>query len=229
MKNASITLLLSLFLQTGFSQELNFEVHGTYSNPISKEKLSEAKTMRDINPGYPSSSWITAYISSEVSVTGNGKNFKAAGTNDILTTEQQNILKKAELWNDVVVDIMYKQVNTVTANVENHSMHFVFSLVPETEAEFVGGYEKLKQHLKQTAVSKIPSAIAKDFQAAVRFTVNEQGAIAEAKISKSSGDKKTDRLLVEAINKMPAWKPAATSKGIKVKQEFEFSVGNGGC
>jgi len=29
---------------------------------------------------------------------------------------------------------------------------------------------------------------------------------------------------------MPRWKPAENSKGIKVKQEFEFIVGNGdGC
>jgi len=49
-------------------------------------------------------------------------------------------------------------------------------------------------------------------------------------LSKTSGDQKTDKLLLKAINKMPKWKPAENSDGIKVKQEFEFSVGNcGGC
>jgi TonB family protein len=229
MKNVSIALLLCLFLQTGFSQELFFDVHGINANRISTEELSKAKTMRDINPGYPSASWITAYVSSEVSVTGNGKNLKASGVNDILTPEQQKILKEAELGNDVAIDIKYKQVNTMTGNVENRTMHFSYSIVPETQAEFSGGYEKLKQHLKQNAINKIPGKITKDIQAVVRFTVNEKGEIADARISKSSGDEKTDQMLVEAISKMPAWKPAATSKGKKVKQEFEFTVGNGGC
>jgi TonB family protein len=229
MKNTSLTLLLFLFSQTSFSQDLNFDVHGTYSNRISKEKLTEAKTMRDINPGYPSSSWITSYISSEVSVTGKGKNLKVNGTNDILTAEQQNILKKAELGDDVVIDINYKQVNTITGNVENRNMHFVYSLVPENEAEFVGGYEKMRRLLKQNAIDKIPVTIAKELQAAVRFTVNEKGEIANAIISKSSGDEKTDKLLVESIYQMPKWKPAQDSKGMKVKQEFEFTIGSGGC
>ena len=69
-----------------------------------------------------------------------------------------------------------------------------------------------------------------DFQqCVVIFAINEAGEIVNAKISRSSGDSKTDKLLLETIYKMPKWKPAKNSKGIKVKQIFEFSVGNRGC
>ena len=61
------------------------------------------------------------------------------------------------------------------------------------------------------------------------FTVNEEGEIVNAKISQTSGDSKTDKLFVEAINKMPKWKPAQNSKGVKVKQEFIFNLSGGGC
>ena len=61
------------------------------------------------------------------------------------------------------------------------------------------------------------------------FTVNEEGDVVDAKISKTSGDLLTDKLIVEGISKMPKWKPAKNSKGEKVKQDFIFNVGNGGC
>ena len=34
---------------------------------------------------------------------------------------------------------------------------------------------------------------------------------------------------METINKMPKWKPAENANGLKMKQEFEFSVGIPGC
>ena len=230
MKNTLITLLFSLLVLTGFSQDLSYEISGTNSNTITKEKLIAAKTMRDINPGYPSSSWITEYISTQVMATCNGKVMKAVNANDILSEEQKNILKTADLGADIVLDVYYKQINAVTANLEMHQMNFSFAVVPETKAEYPGGYEQVKKYLKEHAISKLTARDNKKLQATVRFTVNEQGEIANAQIAKTSGDKKTDRLLVDAINNMPKWKPAENSKGIKVKQNFVFTVGSGdGC
>ncbi|HLG35767.1 MAG TPA: energy transducer TonB [Bacteroidia bacterium] len=185
--------------------------------------------MSDINPGYPSSSWMTDYISAEISVTGNGKVMKAGSANEILSVEQKSILKMADLGTDIVIDVKYKQVNTITGNIDIRNMHFLFTVVPEIEAEYPGGYQQMKNYLKENAINKISETDYKQLQAAVKFTVSEEGEIANAQISKTSGDKKTDKLLVEAINKMPKWRPAENSKGLKVKQEFVFSVGNGGC
>jgi TonB family protein len=78
-------------------------------------------------------------------------------------------------------------------------------------------------------IEKMPP-VSKEFQQGkVLFTVSEAGEIVNTKISKTSGDAKTDKLMIEAINKMPKWKPAENAKGIKVAQEFEFGVGRGGC
>jgi len=228
MKRATLTLLLFLFLKTGFSQDLNFNVSGFNARPVTKEKLNAAKTLSDINPGYPSS-WITDYISSEISATRNGKIVKVSGTNDILNSEQRRILNSFDQGTDVLVEVKYKSKNAVTDKVVNLSVNFSVTIVPEKEAEYFGGNEKMKNYLKENAINKIPEPYAKDLQAVVRFIVNEEGDIAGARISRTSGDDKIDDLLLEAINKMPKWKPALDSKGIKVRQEFAFSVGNGGC
>ena len=88
----------------------------------------------------------------------------------------------------------------------------------------------MTQYLRENAINKIPETTSKQLQQViVGFTVNEEGKIANVQISKTSGDPNTDKLLLEAINKMPKWRPAEDSKGVKVKQEFEFSVGNVGC
>ena len=135
----------------------------------------------------------------------------------------------ADLGTDVVIDVTYKQVNAITDNLDIRKMHISYTVIPEIEAEYLGGYEQMKKYLKETAINKISETDYEKLRAAVRFTVNEQGEIANAQVSKTSGNQNTDKLLVEAINKMPKWKPAENSKGIKVKQEFIFNVGSGGC
>jgi TonB family protein len=229
MKISIIILLLSLLFITGFSQNLSYAVHSTYSHPVEKEKLNGAKSMSDIIPDYPAS-WMTDYISAEILTTINGKAAKAMSTNDMLTAEQINILHTVDLGSDIVVNITYKSKNATTDNIEINSMHFSVTVVPEIEAEYIGGNVEMTKYLKENAINKIPEAIVKDLQqAVVKFTINEKGEIANARLSKTSGDKKIDRLLLDAIKSMPQWRPAQNSKGIKVKQEFEFSVGNIGC
>lgn len=240
MKNKTITSMMLLLSVTGFAQDLSFlsspapaqdlyfEVRGTYTNTITREKLNTAKAMLDINPGY-ATSWITDYISAEIIASSNGKVMRAISTNAFLTSEQKNILNTADIGTDITIDVKYRYENSVTGNMDMRNMMFSVTLVPENPAEYFGGYEQMKNYLKENAINKISKADYNKVQAVVKFTVNEEGEIANTQISKTSGDKKTDNVLVDAINKMPKWIPAADAKGIKVKQEFVFSVGNGGC
>jgi TonB family protein len=226
---------------TGFSQNLRFEVHGRYSRPVKKENLNEAKLISDVIPGYPTS-WITDYVSVEILATCDGKSMKALSPNEALTVEQKAILKKVDLGSDIFINVKYRSKNAVTDSIENNEIGLdlfqggvyvkitVVQEIPEIEAEYAGGHQQMTNYLKENAINKISQTTPKHFQqGVVLFTVNEEGEIVNAKISKTSGDSKTDKLLVEAINKMPKWKPAENSKGIKVKQEFEFNVSTGGC
>ena len=90
---------------------------------------------------------------------------------------------------------------------------------------------ELTNYLKKNIINKISETNpSKQFpRVTAIFTVNEEGKIIDAKISRSSNDPEVDKLLLETITKMPNWKPAENSEGIKVKQEFTFRTSSGGC
>lgn len=228
MKHKVITLLLLLTALIGFSQDLRYDVRGAYTHSVTKEKLSRAKIIRDVNPLYPVN-WITEadYISVKISATTNGKAMTAMGTNETLTLEQKNMLAIADLNTDVIVDVNFKHKNPVTGIMDIRVMHFTYTVIPEIEAIYPGGYQELIDFVKENAIDRISAATSSSYKGAVvKFTINESGQIANVRLGKTSDDKTTDQLLLETIIKMPTWKAAENAKGNKVKQDFEFQVNN---
>ena len=63
----------------------------------------------------------------------------------------------------------------------------------------------------------------------MHFTINEQGLTETVELIDPSGNEDVDKILMEAIQGMPKWNPAANAEGKSVEQAFEFSVGQGGC
>jgi len=57
-------------------------------------------------------------------------------------------------------------------------------------------------------------------------TIDEAGKITNSSIFESTKDEKIDAILLETIANMPNWKPAEFASGLKVKQEFVFTVGD---
>ncbi len=226
MKKIFLTPLLLLSFATSFAQDMKFELNSKLINPIKKEKLDEAKVMGDIIPGYPTN-WIEGYVSVNISGTCDGKMISAKGTNEKLTAEQKNILNTADLGTNISVNIEYKTKNAISNAIELSTMHYRTTYAPDVQAEYVSGKEQMTDYLKENIITKVPEAINKQMtRAIVKFTVNESGEINNAEIGKTSGDAKTDKLLLEAINNMPKWKPAQNSNGTKVKQDFEFILGS---
>ena len=233
MKTNFFVLFLLLVCQAAFSQEtipqrmVTYEIHGTYTRSIHQDQLSNAGSLGDIMPYYPAA-WIMSYNSAEVSTTSNGTPMSAPGDNDILTEQQKNILRTADLGSDVVINIIYKTNNSATGDPESRIIHYDVTVVPEIEAAYSSGKEAMNKYLKEKAIDKLPDSKDNPYQAIVSFTVTEEGKIADTQITKSSGSASTDKLLLKAITKMPAWKPAQKAKGTKVKQSFEFTVDTGG-
>lgn len=224
---------MSAFTQNSFGntslQDVTYEVNGMYTHPIKKEKLNEAKSISDIIDNYPTK-WISNYISVEILTSYQGKVSKAVGVNDKLNLEQKNILDAADLAHDVVIDVKYIYRDPVTKHVENSKMHVSLTVVPETEAEYTGGYKKMIADLKEKSKRVVPEKVAKEFNAAkIKFTVNELGEIMDAKILDTSGDLKTDEALLDAVISMPRWIPAKNRTGVNVKQDFVLTVGTFGC
>lgn len=229
MKKLIVTSAAVLALVfTGFAQNMNdvgYSLRPTYKRPIRKEILEKAQSLNDIIPDYPVN-WINSYVSVEVLVNGHGKTLKGLGSNALLNPEQKQVLCKAGLADDVEINVNYNTHNTVTRAPERGGMHTVFTVVPEVEAEFEGGNLGLNSYLRLHGLQKISKLMPVGFNLSIWFTVNEQGNIENARLSKSSGNKKMDKLLLDVINQMPKWEPAKNAQGVPVKQEFEFTLGN---
>ncbi len=227
MKTSLILSTVVLLSISGYSQDLNYEVRGTYSRAIKQEMLHAPKRISDLIEGYPVN-WIDSYTSVEISASCHGKEQKANSVNDSLSSEQQKILKTADLASKIIISVNYSYQVPVTRVVEHNTMHVEMTVVPQSEAQYSGGHEKLIQYLKENSL-EIPATTSKELQQLIiRFTINEQGKVSHPKIKRSFGDKETDQHFLKLIQNMPDWKAAENPEGMKVKQEFEFVAGRGG-
>lgn len=214
-----------------FIKDLPYIVRAKYARTITMEKLKKANSLSDLIPYYPVN-WIDEYISVEISSSCNDKNSKAVGPNDVLSEEQKYIFSSIDLTADINITVRYKNINPVTDEFENHEMITYMAVVPETEAEYYGGYDQMIQYLKENSLEEIHNRNTQMLPfSRLLFTVNEQGNTENIKVVKTSGDLGVDKILIDLISNMPKWKPAENYNGINVKQEFEFVVGRAmdGC
>ena len=239
MKKFIFILLIVLFsVNLGFSQDYNptantnnisYDLNPLYSHAIKKDKLVNVKTIGDIIPQYPYN-WIHSYVSVEFSMTCAGKLIKVVGTNDKLNTDLQKMLPLVDLGSEIVINVYYKTKNPVTNILEDSKMNFVATLIPDVEAEFLGGKDELIKLIKQDIAYRIPESTLKKLKTtSIKFTINENGDVTNAIISRTSSDLKIDKLLLDVINKIPKWKPAQNINGTKVRQDFRFGLGVPGC
>lgn len=231
MKKSLLSLSFLLLFLSGHAQDLKFNVHGKYTRPVNKQTLSSAKTLVDLISGYPSS-WISEYSSVEITGTCGGKICKAEGKDETLNAEQQKLLNNLDLCADVVIHVKYRSKSS-SGLVENYKINVSLTLIPDVEAEYLGGTDELNKFIKENALNYIPEATSKKITGAiVKFTVNENGEVSNVQLSRTTGDTSVDQLLMETLSKMPKWKPAENADGIRVKQDFELSLNgarSGGC
>lgn len=239
MKKLIFSVALALFLvNVTFSQSyipttndnnLSYDLNPVYSHAIKRDNLINVKSIGDIIPRYPYN-WISSYVSVEISMTCGGKLKKMKGVNDNLTGEMLKMLSSIDLGSDLMINVTYKTKNPVTNLLEDSKMNYVATLIPDVEADFIGGKDELIKHIKQDIAYKIPESTLKKLKPIlIKFTINENGDVANAIISRTSSDLTIDKLLLEVINKIPKWKPAQNINGAKVSQDFKFGLGVPGC
>lgn len=228
-QNDSVWVASNFIGNTDWPKELSFDLRGRYTHPVKKENLTKAKLLNDFVSDYPTN-WVSNYISVEMKATCNGKELKAIGTNNVLTADQKKILNAIELGSDLIITVKYKEKNPVDQIIYDNQMNIALTVVPEIEAQYLSGQDEIKKYLKDYVIKKISETVPEEFQKGiVTFTIDEAGDVTNAKTSLTSGDAKTDKFLLNTISTMPKWKPAQNARGEKVKQEFVFSFGVGGC
>jgi hypothetical protein len=237
MKHLFVALLFISIVYKADAQDINpteystlnlsFEVIGPKSNPIKKEALQLAKTLVDINAGYPSK-WVSNYISVEIIAVNDGESVRAEGANDVINTQQKSILNAADHGSEIQVNVKYKSQNATTKIYDEEEMKFSMSVVPELQAVYASGKENMNKYIKENGMDLIISK-KKMASGSIKFTIAEDGSIENPIISKETGHEDIDKILLDLITKMPKWNPAKTIEGKNIKQEFEFRLSNNGC
>ncbi len=230
MKKNQFLLIVSFSIGsvvTSFAQnDLKFEVNKVLPViSIKENKLDQICTLTDLHKKYPTS-WVRKYISVEISVLKNGITTKARGNSDDLNLEQKELIRLADRNSDISVSIKYLPENTLKNNTVQE-LDFKVSIIPEKDAFYSDGAEKLNKFLQKNIISNIKAGSFTGYDlTALKFTITEQGRISDIQVSMPSKDAKIDEMLIAAISKMPSWKPAVFSNGLKVKQDFVLTIGN---
>lgn len=206
------------------STDINFRVRGKNERPVTKQRLNSATALNDIFDHYPDN-WIDLYESVEISTEINGKIEKASASNKMLSKEQKRILHSAEIANNIKVLVNYKVKNYQTGHFDDKQLNYVMTVIPEKQAEYNGGYDKLIRYFREKSTSEIAAINTGKLETAyIQFTVTEKGEISDIDLKKTSGYSQIDKLMYELIRDMPKWNPAENSQGEKVSQNFEFAL-----
>jgi uncharacterized membrane protein (UPF0136 family) len=121
---------------------------------------------------------------------------------------------------------MYLPENSLKNN-KVKQYDFKVTIMPDKNAVFSEGAEQLIQYLQKNSLVNIEAGSLTGYDlTAIKFTITEQGHTTDIQVALASKDTKIDEMLVAAISKMPSWKPAAFSNGLKVKQNFVLTIGN---
>jgi hypothetical protein len=230
MKKNQILLIVLLSIGCAFNSfaqnELKFEINKVQPfMSMQENKLDKVNTLTDLDKRYPTS-WVRKYISVEISAYKNGIQTKASGISDVLNQEQKELIRLADRSSDIAVSVRYLPENSLKNNTVKQ-YDFKVAIMPDKNAIYSEGAAQLIQYLQTNSIVNIEAGSFTGYDlTAIKFTVTEQGHITNIQVALPSKDTKIDEMLVAAISKMPSWKPAAFSNGLKVKQNFVLTIGN---
>jgi hypothetical protein len=154
------------------------------------------------------------------------KSTKATSTNDLLSSDQIDLLATADIGTEISIDVKYRERNAITHQMDISTLKYALTVMPASEAEYIGGIESLTLYLKDNAIIKIQELNNQQFnQAMIKFTIDEKGDVSDIEMP-SNGNEEVIQLLSDVLNNMPLWKAAQDSSGRKVKQVFILRIGN---
>jgi TonB family protein len=233
MRYGIFILLLSLQINSGFSQGFRFEHTGSRAEIIGKEKLKDITRLSQLIPSYAKT---IDFVSVQLVSYGQLPPLTAVSGGDTLTQAQRNILLSADAGTDLVFKIGFKYKDPDNGDRGSaqmiKEMQYALTVGPEVEAEFPGGDSAMRSYINKQVMARLTDTIAPRQglvrMATIAFTINELGTVAEVSIARSSGNSETDALSLDAIQRMPQWKPAENSKGGKIRQKFIITLVNKG-
>ncbi|MGV3631643.1 MAG: energy transducer TonB [Bacteroidota bacterium] len=96
------------------------------------------------------------------------------------------------------------------------------TLIPVTEASYVGGPEAMQDYLnKNLVIPKDKKNV--EGKVYVEFMIDKEGKIKESKVLRGL-DPKLDQIALSAVNGMPAWNPARDASGAPMSSKMVLPI-----
>ncbi len=222
----SITLTMLICTIVYCQDQLRIDVFPNNYKPVFECELPKADRIRDIQEGYPSD-WIRAeeYISTKLTLQGS-EVLVAEGENESFSMSQKEILAKATVGDEIIIDVVYREENAATNEPDKRHLSFELSVVPDSKAIFPGGGSALDYYIQEQVISKLPAHDKTDLElVSFVFTVDSQGRTGEIEMLEFCPLMQVQSLIIDAINAMPRWEPAKDKIGESVPQEFQLRLG----
>jgi len=236
MKNRILTLLLSVPVLAGLSQNTDGNTPG-----VQKEILAKVSGMQELIPlAYRYlNNWNQTIIYENVEVVAkqNGEIISSGNKGSQFNKQQKALLANADVGSEITFNIRFRHIPLAGEKSqeapETHTIDLKIAAAPAYEAEYPGGYEKLAAYINDRLKEKLanPWSQVKMPEARLLFIIDENGKATNIVITKSSSNPTIDKLLIDAINNMEKWQPAQNSRGEKVKEEIRVNLplNTGGC
>lgn len=207
-----------------------FDMGSRFFATISKEDLEKAKSVTEIIP--KDADW-SAYPIKNVRVKLITDNTEVSESGYDLTLNQQqlSLLKTANYSDNLRLLGSYGNVNAFPFVDEQYDLNYMITVVPEKEAAYAEGKDKLLAYLKENSSVIVSSVQGQNLGAGkIAFTIDTQGNVANVRLIGTSNHLFVDQHMLNLIPKLSGkWIPAENARGEKVEQTLVFSFGSMGC
>ncbi len=206
------------------------KVEARFLATISKEKLNQALTIKDLVPEKATKD-MCAFNDVHIFFENGSEKKIEIGNNERLNDKQRELLASLDYSNDFHIEATCSYQNPETGKMEPYDFVYYISVVPEKQAEYSLGSDALLQYLRDNSQKEIDRMSGDRLQPGrIQFTVTSSGEVKNVSLNSTSGFMHLDVAYLDLIPKTTGkWEPALNAKGEKINQQFIFFYGIEGC
>ena len=169
----AITIALTVITLSAQQLRPMVTVNRAFGKAMSYQKLVNPKKFEDLISYYPGS-WIEGYSGTTVTILSGGKSKSVAGNDNNLIAGQIDLLKSAAVGDQLILQIKYYSLNSVTNKKQNEELNLKYTIVADQEASPVNGEEALTSYFEEQAFKKLEIKSGAPFiGATIVFNINE--------------------------------------------------------
>jgi hypothetical protein len=187
---------------------------GPRFNPITKQELSEARSVSD-------------FVDQKEIARMDGVR---SMTVIVIENDQLKLIQSFDYSSHFLIRAEFRSNRQVELREENiYRPHM--TVVPEKQAAYEGGKEALLSYMRESNQKNTCNLDERKLQPAkLSFTVTKNGMLEQVSLDRTSGYMAIDESMIKLANNLPGkWQPAENAKGEKVDQVLVLSFGMVGC